>query len=763
MPQPWVLPPQNGPSAELLAESGDPLLAQILALRGLTDPRRVRAFLNPLAYTTSHPEELPDLVQAAKRIDIAIHAHEPICVWGDFDVDGQTATTILVSTLRLLGANTRFHIPIRQTESHGIQLKALKDEISRLPFSILLTCDTGISAHESIAYAQSQGVDVIITDHHTVPASPPAALAIINPRLISSFHPLGQLCGAGTAFKLAEYLLSMHGLGCDFLYDLAALGTIADLVPLTGENRYLVQQGLLHLGATQRPGLQALYELAELKSSTLTEEHVTFLLAPRLNAVGRLADANIMVDFFLTGDMAQARNLAGQCEGLNARRKLLCDQVYDAAIEQIANNSNLMEAPVLVLNHPAWPAGILGIIASRLVERYQKPALLISSPPGETARGSARSIPGFNVTDLLTACSETLSSYGGHPMAAGFALSPENIPIFRARIIQVARQSPIAPPPIPCADALMPFSALSYAQVKQCERLAPFGPGNPPIMLIAENVHIVTSKTIGKNNEHLKLMVADENEQPFDVLWWNGRKDILPPDRFDLAYSPRTTTYQGADQLNFIWLKSHSPDALILTSQKVTVTDYRDQPLMISSLEPDIQIWYEGPRSQFFVGRNQHQLEGSSRLALAALPPGPDELRQVMKSSKATEVFIIFSPNPPENHPSFIKHLSGLIKYSINQRQGIVLLAELAAATAHRERTILLGIQWLALSGHIEIEDQIENGLTLALGSRQASPEIKRVEKELAALIEETNAYRQHLQSLSATEWGDLLTQIART
>ncbi|HPH96835.1 MAG TPA: single-stranded-DNA-specific exonuclease RecJ [Anaerolineaceae bacterium] len=760
MPHPWAFPQKISPTAELLTETGDVLLAEILTRRGQTEPGLVRAFLNPLAYSPASPTELPGLAAASARLEQAIEKQEFICVWGDFDVDGQTATAILVSALRLLGAKVGFHIPIRQTESHGIQLQALKNELNRLPLSVLLTCDTGISAHESIAYAQSVGVDTLITDHHSIPQKLPDAVSVVNPRFLSPEHPLGQLSGAGTAFKLAQHLLTMHGVGCDFLYDLAALGTIADLVPLVGENRYIAQRGLEYLAQSQRPGLQALYELAEIKNASINEELVTFLLAPRLNAVGRLADANVMVDFFLTTDTAQARFLAAQCEGLNAKRKWLCDQVYDAAIEQINQSNALKNAPVLVLNHPTWPAGVLGIIASRLVERFQKPALMISSPPGELARGSARSLAGFDVTRLLTDCSDYLINYGGHPMAAGFALLADTIPSFQTQVMRVAQGMTFSPPEPPAADAVMPFSDLSFAQVKQCERLAPFGPGNPPIMLIAENVHIVSVKTVGKNNEHLKLVIANANDNPFDVLWWNGRKDLLPPKNFDLAYSPRTTTFQGAEQLNFVWLMAHSSEVPVLNTRKVSVLDLRGQPLKD---ETDLQIWYEGRRSDAFSGCNRYQLKSMPRLALAACPPGPDELRLILHASRAEEVVLFFPTPDPEKSTNFLRHLSGLIKYAIHHHQGIVSLADLAAATGHRTKTIGLGLDWLVQMGHIKIEHHIDDGYVLKLGDRQVLQDVQKTENDLSAMLDETNAYRQHLHTLSCEEWADLLTHMRRT
>ena len=366
------------------AVGGHPLVAQVLARRGILTPAAAAAFLDPARYIPCPATALPGLSAAADRVEAAIRRQEPICVWGDFDVDGQTSTTVLVSTLRDLGAAVTFHIPVRARESHGVNLPVLS-EILAGGARLVLTCDTGIDAHAAVDFARSRGVDFVITDHHALPPSLPQAAAVVNPRLLPAGHPLGTLPGVGVAYKLAEELYRRFGREGEALplVDLAALGIVADVAVQTGEARYLVQQGLAALRQAGRLGIKAMLEAAELHPAWLTETHIGFELGPRLNALGRLSDANISVEFLTTHDPGRARLIAATLEGLNTRRQLLTNQVFQAAQAQLENDPSLLEGAALVLAHPAWPAGVIGIVASRLVERYNRPVVLIADPPDE--------------------------------------------------------------------------------------------------------------------------------------------------------------------------------------------------------------------------------------------------------------------------------------------------------------------------------------------------------------------------------------------
>jgi single-stranded-DNA-specific exonuclease len=387
----WLEPnPVDVPHELRELVGGHPLVAKTLVRRGYVTGEQVRAFLDPASYEPAPPQEMPGMDAAVARLAHALDAGERVCVWGDFDVDGQTATTLLVSVLRDLGGDVIYHIPVRATESHGLRQPWLADELAK-DVQVLLTCDTGIDAFEAVDFAKKQGVDVVITDHHELGASLPAADAIINPHLLDERHPLSTLPGVGVAYKLAEALYARAGLKqrTDRLLDLVALGLVADVAVLTGDTRYLLQRGLEVLRATPRLGLQELMKLAHIMPDKLDAEDIGFGIAPRLNALGRLDDANVIVEFLTTDNLTRARILASELESLNLRRRRLCDLVQAQAEAKIEAEAALLDSPVLVLADPRWHPGVIGIVANRLVESYHRPAVLIAAPP-EARRGRFR-------------------------------------------------------------------------------------------------------------------------------------------------------------------------------------------------------------------------------------------------------------------------------------------------------------------------------------------------------------------------------------
>src|SRR3972149_6393227 len=394
----WLDPhPVNVP-ASFAGLNLPPFISQTLLRRGISSPEEAEAFLHPDAIP---PSIFPNIESAVERINLAIRRDEMICVWGDFDVDGQTSTALLVQTLSALGAKVIYYIPIRGKESHGVHMEMLKPIIDN-GAKLIVTCDTGITAHEAVEYANSRGVDVVITDHHDLGETLPNAIAIVNPKLLPGKHLLANLAGVGVAYKLAEALLdnresesgnrrpSPHSPITipDSLLDLVALGLIADVALLKGDSRSLAQKGIQILRNTDRLGLKVMAELSGTILETLTEETIGFTFAPRLNALGRLGDANPAVELLLTLDPARARVLAAQIEGLNVQRRLLTSQVYEAAEAQLRANPDLLNEPAIILSHPNWPGGVGGIVANRLVDRHHKPALLLTESDAGILRGS---------------------------------------------------------------------------------------------------------------------------------------------------------------------------------------------------------------------------------------------------------------------------------------------------------------------------------------------------------------------------------------
>lgn len=762
---PWAEPTEIGiPDSLLAVVDGHLLLAQALVRRGITDSAQARAFLDPNHYWPTPASELPGLMAIADRLQTAIARAEPICVWGDFDVDGQTATAILVSALRELGARVSYHIPLRDPEGHGITIPAL-DRALADGARVLLTCDTGIGAHEAVAHAQASDVDVLITDHHDLPPVLPPARAIVNPKLLPHDHPLRELSGVGCAYKLAEELLAQAGRAdkaTDFL-DLVALGIVADLARLTGDVRYLVQRGVGALRYCQRVGLRAILETTELDAAVLTEEHIAFEIAPRLNALGRLADANVAVELLTTQDLSRARILASQIEGLNAQRRLLCDQVFQAAQAQIERTPQLLEDAVLILTHPQWPAGVLGIVASRLVERYRRPVVLIATPLGKPARGSARSVEGCNITAAIAAQSDILIAFGGHPLAAGLTIDPERVPEFRRRLCRsVAAMCPAATDAPLRLDGYLPLADLSLDFVTALERLAPFGPGNPPLVLVSRDLAVVRSSAIGRTGEHRQATLRDGDGREYKVLWWQGGDQPLPPGRFDLAYSVRAGAGGDGWQVEWIAWRAAAEEAITVHSEvALQIVDYRAAPDPESILERlrsqgQLQIWREGGAVP--NGNDRCRLAQTSTLAIWTAPPGPAELREVLQRTRPQTVYL-FAVDPGLDAPlAFLQRLAGLIKYAWRTQDGRMRLSALAAATAQREATVRAGVAWLAARGDLQIVRQ--DGDEIAIQPAGGASGIFPLSDELAAFLEETAAYRSYFRQAPRETLEETIAQM---
>ena len=712
-------------------------MAQTLARRGILTPAAAVAFLDPGAYIPTPPDALLGMARAVNRLWRAIRGGEPICVWGDFDVDGQTATALLVGTLRDLGASVRYHVPVRETASHGVDLPNLKQVIAE-GARLILTCDTGVAAHEAASYARGQGVDMIITDHHELGASLPDATAIINPKLLKSrTHPLADLPGVGVAYKLAEALYERARRPRDASrhLDLVALGIVADLALQRGDTRYLLQRGLAAFRGTQRPGLVALLEKAELDPTWLSEEHIGFVLGPRLNAAGRLADANACVDLMTTSDIGRARILAADLEALNARRKLLCNQVEQGAETQIARDPALLEGGALVLANPAWPAGIIGIVASRLVERYGKPTILIASPQGEVARASARSVAGVNITAALAAHAELLVNFGGHPMAAGFGIDPERIPELR-RALSRTTAAMLADAHVETGlriDGFLPLAELTPALADDLGRLAPFGPGNPPLTLAAERLRARPGKKVGRNDEHQLVIVTDEAGAEQQVIWWDGGSEPLPEGRFDLAYVARNSTYRGTRELQVEWVDARPcAEAEVGVKGKVKdeveVEDYRrvEQPreALAELVERgEVAVWREGEGAGDIPGHDRWHLSQAATLVIWTAPPGPAELRAALAQVRPVRV-CLFDRDPGADTPeAFIRRLTGLVKHALSGRGGRAPIAQLDAATAQCEATVRLGLAWLAARGHVRIAEETNGEVQLMPGDGLSAPD----------------------------------------
>ncbi len=767
----WLEPQDlHVPEALRAVMGGHPLVAKTLVRRGLTDVEAARAFLDPAHYEPTPPTELPNLVRAAERLEAALQGSERICVWGDFDVDGQTATTILVSTLRALAAqygpareaNITFHIPNRKREGHGVN-RAVLEQLIADGAELILTCDTGVTAHEPIAYARAQGVDVIVTDHHDLPPTLPEAYAVTDPKMLPEAHPLRDLPGVGVAYKLAELLYQRADQPeqVEQNLDLVALGIVADVATQSGDVRYLLQRGLETLRHTERLGLRVLMDVTEINPQWLTEEHIGYELAPRLNALGRLDDATPAVELLTTDDRERARVLAHELDGLNARRKMMCDQVMRGAEAQLKRDPSLLERGALVLSDPHWPGGIIGIVAGRLAEKYHRPTILIAAPPDELAKGSARSIEGCDISAAIAAQAELLERFGGHPMAAGLSIIPERIPEFRRALSRTVRdtcRAALETPPALQIDGYVPLGALSLDFVEQVERLAPFGPGNPPLTLVSRGLRVRRHSTVGRDDAHRQLLVEDDDETLQKVIWWQGAGEPLPEGRFDLAYVVRASNYRGQRKVQVEWIDARpieEPTEVVPPEPSIEVVDWRSASnpqklLQRLRAETDVQVWAEGQARAELEGRDRRQLQPSDALVVWMAPPGPAELQAALGKVTPRTVYLVGRDPRMDRLEPFLKQLAGLVKRALRAQDGSVTLAALAAATAHCERTVRAGLDWLAARGHVVIEGETDGELHLASGDGVRCDDLSTITEQLRALLEETAAYRAYLARADA-------------
>ena len=742
---------------------GHPLVAETLARRGIRSIEAARAFLNPDAYEPTPPEVMPDLVKAAERIEAAIDRGERILVWGDFDVDGQTSTSLLVAMLRDLGADVGYHIPVRATESHGIKVPYLATELDA-GVDVVLTCDTGISEYEAIAYAHEQGVDVVITDHHELPEGPlPEAVAVVNPHRLPDDHPLATLPGVGVAYKLAEALYARAGRPDDVEahLDLVALGIVADVATQTGETRYLLQRGMAVLRRTSRVGLQVLMKQARIQPADLNTGHIGFGLGPRLNALGRLDDANVIVDFLTTDDLSRARIVATQLERLNSQRQRLCDAVEAGAEAQLARDPALLEHAALVLANPNWHPGVIGIVASRLVERYNRPTVLFHAPEGGTARGSARSIEGCHIRDAIATQADLLEGFGGHAGAAGLALSTERIDAFRVGLSRAVHAQIGDQPPRPTLQiaGYVPLRELSLELVDDVERLAPFGEGNPLPVLATPDLAVERYAKIGRKKNHLKVQVTDAEDNVRSVLFWRAAPEDLPEGRFDLAYTARANTFRGERQLQITWQDARpvvAPEIAAPEPERLEIIDYRREPHPKTLLQPlldaeGVTIWAEADHRK--LGVTRETLGAAEHLVIWTPPPGPEVL-EAARAKVNPQTITLFLVDPRlDTASTFMPRFVGLVKYALNHRGGHLGTAALAAAMAHREITVRTALAWLIAQGDVEVARRDEAGPVLRRGRGKADlARAADLAADLTALLMETAAYRKHLRRMDDVE-----------
>lgn len=547
----WIVRGQDTERVASLARvlAVSPTVAALLIARGCGDEQSARSFLKPSYDQLHDPYLMLGMSEAVPRLLRAIDAGEPILVYGDYDVDGTTGTALLLRALNLLGARTGFHVPHRFTEGYGIQQAALEKAVAE-GYKLAISVDCGIRAHEPLYWARDNGLDVIITDHHLPDEGEgvPPCYAVLNPNQLGCNYPDKNLAGVGVAFKLVDALFRERGRGSQVnaFLKIVAIGTVADVAKLTGENRTIVALGLQDLPKATNPGLRALMEVAGCGEG-MTAYDIGFRLGPRINAAGRMDAARAVVELFSTRDKGEAQRIALHLDTRNQERKKVQQQIVELAIAELESaGSEPANSYVAVIAGEGWHRGVIGIAASKIAERINRPCVVLSID-GEVAHGSGRSIEPYHLLNGLTSCADLFEKFGGHSHAAGITIKPDRIPELRRRLNEHAASCLTAEDLQPCVqiDAELPTQEITFELVSELQTLEPYGAGNSRPVFLARNLCILSEpRLIGQR--HLKLRVAGPKGRPLETIWWNGaeRRAELK-NGVDMAYTIETSNWTG--------------------------------------------------------------------------------------------------------------------------------------------------------------------------------------------------------------------------
>lgn len=557
----WVVARCDEEAVAQLASAADvsPIVARVLFNRGMQTVDQIREFLNPCLEELHDPFLLPDMEPAATRLAAAVRGHERICVHGDYDVDGVTGAALLVRALRALGGTVEYRLPHRKHDGYDIKVATVQ-ELAANGVQLIVTCDCGINAVDAVERANELGIDVIITDHHMPGPALPPAVAVVDPKRADAHYPFPDLAGVGVAYKLAQAVVrrldsNEESFRAHFV-DLVTLGTVADVVPLVGENRAFVKHGLMAVSASRKVGIRTMLSVSNLTSKPLSAYYVAFVLAPRINAVGRMDDATKALELLLTSDEHQANLLAAEMERHNTDRKAEQERIMLEAIEQV-EAKDLERTRVLVLAAEGWNTGVVGIAAGKIADIFGRPAILLSRDEQcGVACGSARSVEGFNLLEGLRYCDPLLDRYGGHTAAAGVSLPLANLDAFEKSINDYAAEMLPVEELVAriTMDAELDTADVTHALADSIASLEPFGMGNPEPLFMSRAVHVVDRKRVG-DGSHLRLQVRGKTGAPISCIGFglgDMESTVALGSAVDLCYSIRLNTFNGVESVQLM-------------------------------------------------------------------------------------------------------------------------------------------------------------------------------------------------------------------
>jgi single-stranded-DNA-specific exonuclease len=559
-----ILRPEPSVVQKIQAHLGcHPLTAKILANRKVTTPTQAVDFIQPSLDILPSPLLLAGMAAATRRIHQALARKEKILIFGDYDADGVTATALLLHFLKSAGAEVCAHIPHRVEEGYGLQPKHINQVAAPQNISLIITVDCGSSSHEAVVAAQRFGIDVIITDHHTID-NPPDALAVINPKLPGEPPDLAGLAGVGVAFYLAigaRMALRENGWwqhhrepNLMVLSDLVALGTIADMVPLTGVNRVLAKIGLKQLNLSTRPGIEALRAACNIHQERISSEDIAYRIAPRINAAGRMAHAAVALDLLNAPTLSSALDLVEALNHFNHRRQTIEQQIFDQIVRRLESRSDLLARKTLVLADERWHQGVLGVVAAKLTARYHRPVILVAMDNG-IGKGSGRSVPELDLFTALSRCGHLLDKFGGHRLAAGLTIRSEHM-----RALQSAFEEAVAelvpdqdPSPGLEIDCEIAFSQINPQLMHELEDLEPFGTDNPAPVFVARDVHVISAAIVGQRHRRMSLCQPSGDCPPIPAIHFNLPPDSPKSQHYDrIAFRLQWNRYRGERRIQLI-------------------------------------------------------------------------------------------------------------------------------------------------------------------------------------------------------------------
>ncbi len=746
------------PASVIQAAGGDELIARIFYNRGYTDPDTIRQMLHEEAYQPTLTSEFPDMQRAVERIARALKDSESILVYGDYDVDGVTSTVTLVQCLRWFTGNVSYHVPNRFTEGYGMNEEVIR-EAGKRGISLVITCDCGISNINEIRAAKSLGMDVIVTDHHNLPPVMPHADVILNPKLLGRGHRAANLSGCGMAYFLVVALLQHYNMEekADEFLDLLALSLVADVVSLNGENRYLLKRAMPKLFTTSRLGLQEIIIIAEQSSNLQSEQDIAFQIAPRINAAGRMESAELPVELLLTENILAAREMAQKIDFLNKERKRLQEEIVKQAVELVETKKK--NKTILVLFNETWHHGITGIAAGKISETYRKPAILLSMrEDGITASGSARSVEGIDIYELLRECSGKLLKYGGHTAAAGLSLKREHLEEFTSEIEQIAEKMYYIKDKIRIeVDAELDIRHVDEGLYCRLEGAGPYGEGFEAPVFSSRSLTVASDRKTERN--HHIMVLADGKGTSIPAVKWSGEDRNLDGKVYDVVYQVGRNTYKGNSQIQL------TVEQLVECSGKPErvfsgkLADFRGKsPDAALSGYENCLVFYEGIGSLCHVkgAVDRYGIRKAGSIVLLSTPVNSLIFREIVSLAMPENIVINFSLLPDYTLKGFVLNLMGLLKHIMISTEGRASLEDLAIRMCVEEGILKAALKFLKASGKLEYSID-EDKLLVSKGKSVQQSELYLAEKNLKDALMEKRAYQQFLLSMDIEMFREYL------